>query len=293
MDADRQHHGGPAGSVFVLHEKNVSLEPHGVVSHTEHGLTYLVDGSLRMEQGRTVSVEAGTITVVPAGIPHRAVGGEGVEYWLLGFCSSCLRLDEGQRLMSPFRRVRHGALPVVPMPKSRRAHLLRLFRELHRECEHDTPESPELRRSLVLLLLGEVLRAMSSTPANAPEGSLVSDALEYIQRHCLERISLRDVAAAVYRSPAHVAATVKKSSGHSVGEWIAAGRVSEAAVRLSHTDDPLDKVAADVGWRDKTHFIRQFRKAYGITPAAWRREQRVRHESSSVSTPTAPSKTRA
>lgn len=264
-------------SLFVFHEKNASLDPHPSTSHTEHALTYLVAGSIRMEHGQVVTAQSGTLTVIPAGIPHRSLGGDGLEYWMVGFCSSCMRLDESQRLMSSFRRVRHGALPVVPVPKSRRSQVVRLYRELQRECTHDTPESPLLRRSLLLLLLGELLRGMPASGAEVLEGSLVSSALEFIQQHCLQSISLRDVAAAVHRSTAHVAASVKKSTGYSVGEWITAGRVSEAAARLSHTDDPVDQIAASVGWRDQTHFIRQFRKAYGSTPAAWRRDRRAQH----------------
>ena len=71
---------------------------------------------------------------------------------------------------------------------------------------------------------------------------------------------------------------VKKETGYSVGQWIAVGRVAEAAVRLAHGDDSIDAIAEQVGWRDKTHFIRQFKKAHGTTPAAWRRERRARHE---------------
>ena len=74
-----------------------------------------------------------------------------------------------------------------------------------------------------------------------------------------------------------MASVVKKETGYSVGAWIAAGRVAEAAGRLAHTDDDLDAITERVGWRDKTHLIRQFKKAYGVTPAAWRRAHRQRH----------------
>ena len=179
--------------------------------------------------------------------------------------------------MSPFRNVRHGALPIVTIPSSRRRRLLRLFRELRDECQRAAPESPELIRSLLVLILGDVHRAAPGAREGGQENSLVSEALEFIQRRCLDSISLKDVAAAVLRTPAHVAATVKKSTGYSVGEWINSGRVGEAANRLAHTDDSLDEIANSVGWQDKTHFIRQFRKAYGVTPAAWRRQQRSSH----------------
>lgn len=263
--------------MFVLHETVPELHSHEETSHTDHGLTFLVDGWFRMEHGGPVLAEAGTITVVPAGVPHRPLDGENMTYWLVGFCAGCQGLDEGQLLMSPFRRVRQGAVAVATVEEGRRGRVEQLFRDIDAELARGAPESPELARASLLLLLGEVRRAMPGRDVPAPRGSLVGDALEVIQRRRLEPISLKDVAAAVYRTPAHVAAVVKKDTGYSVGQWINAGRVAEAASRLAHTDDSLDEITLQVGWQDKTHFIRQFRKAYGATPAAWRREHRAAH----------------
>jgi len=268
-----------AGAVFVVHDRIETYTPHDETSHTEHGLTYLVDGWFQMEHGGAIEAGPGTFTIIPAGAPHRPLGGENMDYWMLAFCPTCLGLDEGQPLMSPFRRVRHGALPVLTVAKSRRSWVIRLYRELRDEQTRGAAESPELLRSLAALLLGEVRRAMPGEREPAAKGSLVSDALEMIQRRCLESISLEDVAAAVHRTPAHVASVVKKQTGYAVGDWIRAGRVAEAASRLAHTDDTLQEIAEHVGWRDKTHFIRQFRRVYGVTPAAWRRSQRAHHQS--------------
>lgn len=265
------------GDVLVFHDRIEVYEPGEEVTHTEHGLTYLVQGSFRMEHGGPVAAGPGTFTVVPAGVPHRALAGQDMEYWLLGFCATCLRLDESQPLMSPFERVRRGAVPVLTVEPSRRPRVESLYRDLRDEQARGGVETPELVRSIVLLLLGEARRAMPEGPTPSPKNSLVADALEVVQRRCFEPISLRDVARAVHRTPAHVANVVKAQTGYSVGEWIRAGRVAEAAARLSHTDDSLDAIAEHVGWRDKTHFIRQFKKSYGITPAAWRRTQRGSH----------------
>lgn len=261
----------------MFHERVERFEPHGEASHTEQSLTYMVEGWHRMEHGGPIEARAGTFTIVPAGVPHRALGGRDMDYWLLCFCPSCVGLDERHPLMSPFRRVRHGALPVVAVAKGRRRRVLRLYNDLAEEQTRAAPESPELLRSLVTLLLGELCRAMPGDSPRAGQGSLVADALGEIQRRCLEPISLRDVAKAVHRTPAHVASVVKRETGYSVGEWINSGRVAEAASRLAHTEDSLDAIAEHVGWRDKTHFIRQFKKAYGLTPAAWRRAHRADH----------------
>lgn len=268
---------GDGSSVEVHHERLARCEAHPETSHTEHGLTFVVDGWIRMESGSEVQASAGSMLIIPAGVPHRDLGGRDLEYWLVGFCASCLRLDESQVLMQPFRRVRHGAAPLVTVSPQRRGRVIQLFQDLREEAARNAPESTELTRCLVLLLLGEVRRCMSGDDIHSP-GSLVADALEFVQRHALKPISLGDVAAAVHRSPAHVAAMVKKATGYPVGTWIRAARVAEAANRLSHTDDSLDEVAAQVGWKDKTHFIRQFRKAYGETPAAWRRARRAERQ---------------
>jgi len=265
------------GSVFVLEDRVERFAPHGETSHTEHGLTYLVDGWMRMEHGGAVEAGPGTFTVMPAGVPHRPLDGRDMHYWMFGFCATCLSLNESQPLMSPFRRVRQGAFPILTVPKGRRRRVVSLYRELEEEQRRGVAETPELVRSLVLLLLGEARRSMPVEPQAAASGTLVSDALETIQRRCLEPISLVDVAASVHRTPAHVASVVKKATGYSVGDWLRAGRVAEAAARLSHSDESLQDIAEHVGWRDKTHFIRQFRKAYGVTPATWRRQHRAAH----------------
>lgn len=263
--------------MFVVHAREEHLHPHPETSHTEHGLHYLERGWIRLVHGAPIRVEEGALTIMPAGVPHTPLEGRDVSYWMLGFCPTCLNLDEGQLLMSPFRRVRLGAFPAPTVQKSRRRRVVRLFRELDEEIQRGAPESPELARSLLMLLLGEVRRAMPGQDAPAPAGSLVSEALAFIQRRCLEPISLEDVAAAVHRTPAHVTSSVKKATGFTVGQWITSGRIAEAAARLAHTDDSLDAIAEHVGWRDKTHFIRQFRKAHGVTPAAWRRQHRTLH----------------
>lgn len=262
-----------------MHEKRPRVHQHAESSHTEHGLTFIVDGFLRMEHGAEIRVEPGSVVLVPAGVPHRPIEGRNLEYWLVGFCATCVRMDETQVLMEPFVRARHGALPVVPIPSAKRRKLVRLFRELQVESERHAPEAPELSRCLLSLILGEVRRAMPMTNTTASDGSLVADALAFIQQHCLEAISLKDVAGAVHRTPSHVAATIKTATGYSVGAWIRSGRIGEATSRLAHTDSTLDEIAAHVGWQDKTHFIRQFRKVHGVTPAAWRRQHAQSHTS--------------
>ena len=256
----------------VGHEFIASLghEDHG--AHTEHLLMLFLDGQLTMQHRDVVTLEPGQLLLIPAGTPHGIIRGSNVRVWWLSFCCSCLELDEDQPLMAPFRQIRRGALPIFAPEASRQPYLVTLFKEVQRECALTTAESPVVLKSLLLLLLNEVKKAMPTAP-QLPASSQVADALTYIQQHCLTGISLKDVATAVHRSPGYLATQLKRQTGYSAGMWITRYRLTEACARLLHTDDNIELIAAQVGWQDVTHFIRQFRKAYGQTPAAWRKQQ--------------------
>ena len=96
-----------------------------------------------------------------------------------------------------------------------------------------------------------------------------------MQKNALTSISLKDVAAAVHLSPAYLATRFKQSTGFSVGVWITRLRLTEACSRLIHTDETIEQMTYQLGWNDVTHFIRVFKKMYAITPAQWRRHNRL------------------
>ena len=183
--------------------------------------------------------------------------------------------------------VRDGGAPIVPIPANRHELLVTLFREARRAHrgarEGDRVEA--VQRSLLTLILAEIDEATRLSGAPSPTGGgVVVDALRYIERHCLARISLRDVARAVGRSPAYVTTALKRGTGRSAVQWIVSGKMAEARRLLLRSDEMIDVVAERVGYADPTHFIRMFRREHGLTPAAWRAARALRP----TSAPTAP-----
>ena len=255
---------------FYMYEKY--FEPHEMTSHTDYAIAYHVTGSLKLDHGQILEAEPGMFTIIPAGVPHRSMEGHDIGLWLVSFCAVCHDLDENDPIMNAFQRVRMGALPVAAIPEERHSYLITLLEALRDEGAKITPETAVTSKSLLLLILAEVNRAMRGNNEGTVQkkDELVSKALTFIQTHCLEPISPKDVARAINRTPAHVTAMLKKNTGFSTGQWITAGRLGEATMRLAHTDDSIEIIAEKVGWQDVTHFIRQFKKAYGKTPAAWR-----------------------
>ena len=233
--------------------------------HTYAALGLVLQGRGTFQQGGRFELRPGDVYLVPAGMRHRMLEVEGLDAWGVRFSPSCFASDALGDLFAPFDRARAGGSAVVSIPSERRTFLATLCDELARAGGDAIAE-----RSLLSLVLTEVSRAAgAATSVHAP-GSLVGDALRFIERNCLRPLSLCDVAAAVHRSPAHVSSTVRRVTGTSVKGWIIAGRLAEAGNRLMHTDDSIEAVADRVGYADPTHFIRLFRRSYGVTPAAWR-----------------------
>lgn len=273
--ADRQQLEPPNPTCYVIHETGVSTRPAPIAVHAEHGLVFARNGWFTMAQKFETLSLAGSVTIVPAGVPHRPLAGEGLDYWLLGFSAAGFGFDEAQAVMRLFAEVRLGASPVIHLAAAAQARLLHWFETLAREADGQTELTADVQRSLITLILSEVSRAMPMADEHRQRPPLVAAALRYIQRHSLSPISLSDVASAIGRTAPHVAAVVKSETGFSVGTWITSARIAKAAQLLQHTDMPVDQIAPHIGWQDTTHFIRQFRKIYGITPAAWRKKQRL------------------
>jgi len=248
------------------------------VTHVGHTLGFLLEGEVHMDIGGEVVGKPGSFLIIPAGVPHRALRSATVDFWGLGFCSSCLGMADDHPLLSAFARVRRGDLPLVPVDTSEQAWVRELFARLAAAEGSHGAAALEQQRALLVLILAALQRALEARavrPSNTTSDDLVLRALLFIEENALGPLSLKDVAAACHCTASHLASCVKNSTGHTVGSWIASIRIAAASGWLLHSDDSIEAVAERVGWRDKTHFIRQFKKIHGLTPAAWRRRARA------------------
>jgi AraC-like DNA-binding protein len=264
-------------TIVVGHQstRNSTVRMRRPVTHTYAALAFFAGGRTRLELNGEWTLRAGDVLLVPPGAPHRTLERKQADAWMLGFCVPCFAAAGASSLLAPFERVRDGAAAVVNIPRDRRAFLASLFRELDALKPGDSHEV--VQRSLVTLILTEVERATDDGGLRtARGGGVVVDALRFIERNCLGRITPRDVAAAVKRSPAYLTTALRHSTGRSAGAWIVAGRMAEARRLLLHSGERIDIIAERVGYADPTHFIRMFRREHGATPTAWRNTQLLR-----------------
>ena len=104
---------------------------------------------------------------------------------------------------------------------------------------------------------------------------LLAAVFEFIEEHYGEPISLSDVATSVGLTPGHLTTVVRRKTGRAVQQWITERRMAQARKLLRETDLTIESIATRSGYRQTSFFIRQFKQAHAVSPAAWRRQSRA------------------
>jgi AraC family transcriptional regulator len=128
---------------------------------------------------------------------------------------------------------------------------------------------------LVLEMLAAAARAhRSSVRFGGREPVWLTQAREVLHDRCCEHVRVSDIAAAVGVHPVHLTRAFHARYGMSVGAYLRAVRLDQAAARLAGTGDAIAEIAEQTGFYDQSHFTRLFKQRFGLTPAAYRRAAR-------------------
>lgn len=118
------------------------------------------------------------------------------------------------------------------------------------------------------------LKLLMENQVNNGKSSLVKKAVAYIQKnYALPDLSLKQVARAVYSSPAYLSRLFKREMNCTLTEFINKVRVEQAKVALSDPSKSVAEVAHEVGYRDRSYFSRIFREVTGMSPNEYRKKR--------------------
>ena len=101
-------------------------------------------------------------------------------------------------------------------------------------------------------------------------------AIDLIRRSFAEPLKVGDIATAAALSPAQLERAMRRALGVSPKQLLIRTRIDEAARRLDDTDATLAAIASGCGFYDQSSFTRQFQRAVGLTPGAYRGRQQRR-----------------
>lgn len=93
----------------------------------------------------------------------------------------------------------------------------------------------------------------------------LQQAIDYIQAHLAEDISLKDIASELGMSQYHFARLFKQSTGYSPYQYLIKCRIENAQQLLTQTQQ-IAHVALQVGFASQSQFGRHFKRLTGVTP---------------------------
>jgi AraC family transcriptional regulator, dual regulator of chb operon len=75
-------------------------------------------------------------------------------------------------------------------------------------------------------------------------------------------------------SPEHLCRSFRRHLGVTPTDWVNGLRLRYAAYLLTHGDEPVVSVCLQAGFENLSHFYHLFRRAFGVAPARYRKENR-------------------
>ncbi|BCX49704.1 XylR family transcriptional regulator [Haloferula helveola] len=111
----------------------------------------------------------------------------------------------------------------------------------------------------------------ASTDTIASDDEILVKALRFIRDHAHESLDTSQVIDHVGSSRSSVDKRFRKALGRTVKSEIVRARLNRASILLRETEMSLEKVANACGFTTASHFLRIFKREFGVTPGEFRR----------------------
>lgn len=99
----------------------------------------------------------------------------------------------------------------------------------------------------------------------------VEMAMDYVRKHYMDSITLADMADMTKLSPNYFSTLFRKRTSLRFMEYVLQVRLEKASEMLANTDMFVYEIATACGYEDVRYFVRVFQKAYGLSPANFRK----------------------
>ncbi len=152
---------------------------------------------------------------------------------------------------------------------------------VYAQCQKEFDRLP-LYNAETVAAAGRILRLLEFTAGhhaktmalqeslNDESCSRLHPALEYIDRHFSENISVSDVAVLCHLSPSRFMHLFKEKMNTGFSGYLCERRLEEAKSLLSNTGMKIGDIACRCGFTGQSYFSMIFRRRTGKTPAAYR-----------------------
>ena len=247
--------------------------------HSRYELYYLNRGSCSFFVcGRLFAMQEGSGILIPPGVLHSTSyrsSHAGAERTALFFREEDLNYADLRDLVGGWAKTERPSLFLLD--QSFREGLEALFAAMLAEdrirdcyCERML----DLRCKEVLLYLSRCALYEEDLPQELRTGDpLVLLAARFIGAHYAQKLGIPELARACGCSESLLSLRFKRATGIGVHAYLQGFRLQQAASLLAQTKRSVTDIAFSCGFQSPGYFKDAFRKVYGISPRAYRRQK--------------------
>ncbi|QYR20202.1 helix-turn-helix domain-containing protein [Paenibacillus sp. sptzw28] len=227
-----------------------SDSPDGLKAIAEHTRSLMGFVEESNAKGIRASVESLYQVCLKTDVPERTVRD----------CSARIRGELLRRLMSA------GADPTFPPP----------WLQAQTVCPPGISQStPEAWAMACIQSAAQLAGLKAKRPVCA-----VVEAIDYIKRHCREKLQLQELAAQFHLNSIYLGQQLKKETGYQFNDYIHRLRIAEAQKLLRRTDMKMTDIAHTLGYHDQDYFADKFKALTKYSPSTYKKlcqEQQETH----------------
>jgi AraC family transcriptional regulator len=219
-------------------------------------------GRYGSDRSRPMPLEAGMGWVLPAGVDGHCAWDEPNDFVNLRLSAALFEKAAGGEA----RPIRIAAQVSDPT-------LVQIALNLHESAGAEDAVTAMYRDTMQLAAAAHLLKTYGQAALAAPPAAIdgrIRRAIDYIETHLAEDVSLDALAGVAAMSPFHFARSFKAATGSPPHAYLLGRRVERAKTLLKTTTAPVAEIAWRVGYESVSHFTQAFRKSTGLSPGQFR-----------------------
>lgn len=123
--------------------------------------------------------------------------------------------------------------------------------------------------------LAGISQDLRAPDMNHEDYAQLKSAIEYADGHLSDPPDIDTLSSIAHMSPYQLDRRMRRTFGLTTGQWVLKQRLDLARRELLQTDKPIIEIALNAGYHDQSAFSRQFLRAAGFTPTAFRKTQKT------------------
>ena len=237
--------------------------------HSTYEIFFIIDGSLTFVTEERKTEYSSSVLIIPPYYNHYTVSNVDNGYCLY-FSFSQSQKNSLNGLFSALSERIASDVCALPIDNNIKFYLHRLAEQV------DSSTSDENAYHLISLIFSSLFENINVSPASLAEsksekgGKYIHMIDSYLAEAQYRKVSLDELAKALFLCPKQVSRIIKKEYGCSLSELINRQRLSVACMLLKQTNLTIAQIASTVGYEYENYFFTVFKKAYGISPSHYR-----------------------